>query len=29
MACRKCNEEPIMGAFYRWKNANVEKIRES
>ena len=26
MSCEKCDKEPIIGAFYRWKNANVEII---
>ena len=26
MSCKKCEEEPIRGAFYRWKIANVEII---
>ena len=26
MSCEKCNNEPIRGAYYRWKNANVEII---
>ena len=26
MSCKKCEEEPITAAFYRWKTANVEII---
>ena len=26
MSCNNCEEEPIQGAFYRWKNANVEIV---
>ncbi len=24
MSCEKCDNEPLVGAYYRWKNANVE-----
>lgn len=23
MSCKKCDDQPITGAFYRWKNANI------
>ena len=26
MSCEECNNNAIEGAFYRWKNANVEII---
>ena len=26
MGCEKCSKEPIFGAFYRWKTANVEIV---
>ena len=26
MSCDKCDDEPIRGAYYRWKNANVEIV---
>ena len=26
MSCEDCETSPISGAFYRWKNANVEII---
>lgn len=26
MSCINCDEKPIIGACYRWKNANVEII---
>ncbi len=26
MSCVDCEEKPIRGAYYRWKNANVEII---
>jgi hypothetical protein len=26
MSCIDCEEKPIRGAYYRWKNANVEII---
>jgi len=26
MSCEKCEKEPIVGAFYRWKTANIEII---
>lgn len=26
MSCQKCEDEPIRGAFYRWKNTNIEII---
>ena len=26
MSCEKCENEPIVGAFYRWKTANVEIV---
>lgn len=26
MSCRACNEEPLHGAFLRWKSTNVEII---
>jgi hypothetical protein len=26
MSCIDCEEKPLRGAYYRWKNANVEII---
>lgn len=26
MSCIKCDNEPLRGAFYRWKNTNVEIV---
>lgn len=26
MSCKKCSEEPLLGAYYRWGVANVEII---
>lgn len=26
MSCINCDEKPITGAYFRWKNANVEII---
>lgn len=26
MSCENCEEQPIRGAYYRWKNANVEIV---
>lgn len=26
MSCSECENNPVRGAFYRWKNANVEII---
>jgi hypothetical protein len=26
MGCKECDYKPIKGAFYRWKNANVEIV---
>ena len=26
MSCEACEENPTLGAFYRWKNANIEII---
>lgn len=26
MSCQKCDNEPITGAYYRWKNANIEIV---
>ena len=26
MSCQKCEEEPMRGAFFRWKNANIEIV---
>jgi len=26
MSCEKCEDEPLRGAWYRWKNANVEIV---
>lgn len=26
MSCQKCEDDPILGAFLRWKNANIEII---
>ena len=26
MGCKKCENEPILGAYYRWKNATIEII---
>lgn len=26
MSCQKCEDEPVRGVFYRWKNANIEII---
>lgn len=26
MSCQKCEDEPIYGAYYRWKNANIEIV---
>lgn len=26
MSCKKCDNEPITGAFYRWRNANIEIV---
>lgn len=26
MGCKECSNEPIIGAYYRWKNATIEII---
>lgn len=26
MSCRECDEQPLLGVYYRWKNADVEII---
>lgn len=26
MSCRECDENQLNGAFYRWKNANIEIV---
>ena len=26
MSCEKCENEPVRGAYYRWKNATIEII---
>ena len=26
MSCSKCEKEPIKGAYYRWRNANIEIV---
>jgi len=26
MSCKECDENPITGAYYRWRNANIEIV---
>lgn len=26
MSCKECNDNPIHGAYIRWKNANIEIV---